>query len=472
MDLKEIITRLSVFFLPGAVLIVTILAVSLLIYKFRMGKGGVSSSGGHRKKQIITGSLLAGYLFLVFGLTNLSRGDAYTGSINLSLFSGYIDAWNAYSLIAFQLIVFNIIMFMPLGVLLPLFHSRFKKLYWTMAASFGVTLFIEIFQFTTGRGIFELDDIFHNTLGGVIGYQLYLFVYSVYKDRRITLKSFIKYLSIPIIFTVVFVSMLTYYHAKEFGNMSINPTYGTDMSNVALSTTIELSSNSVFAPVYKNKYSNNKEHGRSMAELIGKSLKLPDLSSEGRDGENVQYLYKEEGGTRYYMTYFVEDGTWFLNDDNFNYEEVLVTQSEEMEGYAETILTTLDVLPKQAELSITDDGVFRWSMERSSYPKEDIEDGQIMMSLKKDGTVGSLIYNRTENEFVREVELLSTAEAFEKIREGKFDQMIPFQKGDQLIITQYKLAYMYDSKGYYQPVYHFSGTHNGEEWAQFVTAIR
>jgi hypothetical protein len=40
------------------------------------------------------------------------------------------------------------------------------------------------------------------------------------------------------------------------------------------------------------------------------------------------------------------------------------------------------------------------------------------------------------------------------------------------VVTDCEIDYMYDSKGYFQPVYRFSGTLNGEEWSQRVTAIR
>jgi glycopeptide antibiotics resistance protein len=468
MDLKEIINRLSVFFVPGAFIIVTVLALSFVIIKLRKKKSEGKSSG--EKKKAFIGSLIVGYFFVVLGITNLSRGEAYSGSINLNLFSGYIDAWNSFSVIAFQLIVFNILMFVPLGVLLPLFSSKFKKFHWTLVASFCATSLIEIFQFGTGRGIFELDDIFHNTLGGVLGYQLYMFIHTIILNKGITFKKLSKYLAIPMLLLIAYVGMLSFYHSKEFGNMSINPTYGTDMSNVELSTTIQLNSKSAHAPVYKNKYSNDKERGRRLAELLQKKLSLPELTDEGRDGENRQFVFREESGTRYYMTYFLRDGTWSLTDDYYSQEEF--DNIKEMEAYAKETLAKIDMLPKQAELSITDTGTFRWSIQHSIYPNKDIENGLIMLDLKKDGRVGLLFYDRTENTFVREVELLSTKEAFGKIKDGEFDEFIPFQKGDRLVVTDCEIDYMYDSKGYFQPVYRFSGTLNGEEWSQRVTAIR
>ncbi|MRX73875.1 hypothetical protein GJU40_17205 [Bacillus lacus] len=187
----------------------------------------------------------------------------------------------------------------------------------------------------------------------------------------------------------------------------------------------------------------------------------------------VNFVFEEEADTKYYMTYFLRDGTWSLTDDNyFQEEEGVSDSSKEMKEDAKGILANLDLLPKQAEFLITESGTFQWIIQQSTYPSKDIENGLIMMDLKKDGSVGRLFYSNTENKFVRDVEILSTKEAYEKIKDGKFDQYNPFQQGDQLVVTDCELAYMYDSKGYYQPVYLFTGTLNGEEWSLHVTAIK
>ncbi|MRX73874.1 hypothetical protein GJU40_17200 [Bacillus lacus] len=288
MDFKEIIIRLSVYFVPAIVIAVVFLAFSLIIIKMR--KKNINPSSGGKKKALI-GSLLVAYYFIVIGITNLSRGESYYGIINLNIFSGYVEAWNSFSVISFQLIVFNILMFVPLGILLPLYSSRFMKFKWILIGSFVATLMIETFQVVTGRGIFELDDIFHNTLGGVLGYQLFMLIHTVIQKKRISFQELTKRLSIPLILLIAFVSVLSFYHSKEFGNMSINPTYGSDMGKITLSNTIQLNSKTAYVPVYKNKYSNDREHGRRMAEFLQKALTLPELTAEGRDGENRQFRF-------------------------------------------------------------------------------------------------------------------------------------------------------------------------------------
>ncbi len=71
------------------------------------------------------------------------------------------------------LIILNIIMFMPLGILLPCVFKRINSLHSAALISFLATLTIECIQiFLPGRA-FDIDDIILNTLGGAIGYSVY-----------------------------------------------------------------------------------------------------------------------------------------------------------------------------------------------------------------------------------------------------------------------------------------------------------
>ena len=49
----------------------------------------------------------------------------------------------------------------------------FKKTKMTVLAGFIVSLFIELTQYITGRGLCELDDVVHNTIGAFAGIIIY-----------------------------------------------------------------------------------------------------------------------------------------------------------------------------------------------------------------------------------------------------------------------------------------------------------
>ena len=66
----------------------------------------------------------------------------------------------------------NIILFLPIGVLLPVV-TGWKKLWNTVAVGIEFSLLIEIIQLITSRGCFDFDDVLLNSLGSAIGFGLY-----------------------------------------------------------------------------------------------------------------------------------------------------------------------------------------------------------------------------------------------------------------------------------------------------------
>ncbi|HDX9660919.1 TPA: VanZ family protein [Bacillus toyonensis] len=110
------------------------------------------------------------YLSLVYGVTqiatvwDISRYETWirVSQINLTLFD--TAGSTAYLL--------NIVLFMPLGFLLPTIWSQFRKMKNTVCAGFFFSLAIELNQLLNNR-ITDIDDLFTNTLGAIIGYVLY-----------------------------------------------------------------------------------------------------------------------------------------------------------------------------------------------------------------------------------------------------------------------------------------------------------
>jgi len=66
----------------------------------------------------------------------------------------------------------NIILFVPIGVLVPVV-TDWKKMWKTMVAGISFSLFIEIIQLITSRGCFDFDDVLLNCLGTVIGFGIF-----------------------------------------------------------------------------------------------------------------------------------------------------------------------------------------------------------------------------------------------------------------------------------------------------------
>lgn len=85
----------------------------------------------------------------------------------------------------------NIIMFLPLPFVLQLLYKSLNKKtnnkkYLTVVGilSFTFSLFIELLQIITELGTFQFSDIFYNTLGGLVGALLLIFIKTIYKNKK------------------------------------------------------------------------------------------------------------------------------------------------------------------------------------------------------------------------------------------------------------------------------------------------
>ena len=65
--------------------------------------------------------------------------------------------------------ILNVIMLLPLGIFLPLVYG--KKIDWKVGLLIGfcISFSIELMQLVLCRGMFDVDDIIHNSLGFLIG---------------------------------------------------------------------------------------------------------------------------------------------------------------------------------------------------------------------------------------------------------------------------------------------------------------
>lgn len=164
-----------------------------------------------KKAFIIT--IFISYIFLVLGATMLGRFEDTIGGINLELFSSYRKAFN-FSTFAWRDIALNIIMFIPLGFLLPLLNKLFYKPYLTLLLSFCFTLGIEITQLISKVGAFDLDDIFNNFLGSVIGYCIVMAILSATYDNKHKIRNIAIYTVPLFIIAVVFSGFFIRYNLK------------------------------------------------------------------------------------------------------------------------------------------------------------------------------------------------------------------------------------------------------------------
>lgn len=156
-----------------------IMAVLSFLYFF-----GCAFVPGLKKKltsaTVFAGLLLAFYLSQVIGITLLNRSITEEARFDLNLVEVYRIALNGNE-VFFTQIIGNILMFVPFGILVPMCFVRMRGVFRMLILSFLFSIFIELTQLYTHTGLFELVDLLNNTLGGVIGYILFILPYKVYE---------------------------------------------------------------------------------------------------------------------------------------------------------------------------------------------------------------------------------------------------------------------------------------------------
>lgn len=67
----------------------------------------------------------------------------------------------------------NVMAFVPFGSILPVIWKKTRGFFRILFLTFGFSLTIETLQLISKVGIFDVDDLVLNTLGGIIGYLIF-----------------------------------------------------------------------------------------------------------------------------------------------------------------------------------------------------------------------------------------------------------------------------------------------------------
>ncbi|MDR0434827.1 MAG: VanZ family protein [Gracilibacteraceae bacterium] len=464
MDIIGVITGLSPHVAIALVLVILAAGAALPIYSLYRQKGGALVI---RKRQFLAFFLLFGWFVAVMGLTTFSRGANYGGWFNFRLFSGYVNAWNNWSLVEAQLIVFNILMFTPLGFLLPLLSRKLRRIGPALLISLAVTLLIELFQMLSRRGIFELDDIFHNTLGSVAGCFIITAVLSCAEKGKLLYKPVMRALALPLLLALLFTGAAIVYHTQEFGNMPLIPAVPQNMQGVVVESATAFPGAASPVPIYRNSRVRNLDYMRQMAALLENSFGLRRASGVRIDGFNRLIEYRDGGGAQYYYNFSLTDGSWSLNHEGDSGRELSLRETEEQSAFFEKWLAENGLLPAGAVFTLQNGDTLRWDAPfQDGWPQADYLLGQIMLTPSATAEIpATLWYFIAQNDFVRMAPVVSPAQAYEKVLAGRFKMYNDLQPGDRIEITACELQYVYDTKGYYLPAYYFEGTLNGEPWS-------
>lgn len=113
---------------------------------------------------------LAGYICYTLYSTIFARNANTIYRYEVLPFWSYIEILDGKTKLIKENLL-NVLLFVPIGFLLSFINTKRKM--WKIALfGFGLSFCIELTQLIAKRGFCEFDDLFHNTLGCLLGYVL------------------------------------------------------------------------------------------------------------------------------------------------------------------------------------------------------------------------------------------------------------------------------------------------------------
>lgn len=125
------------------------------------------------KRPFVLWILLIEYFFIVACSTIICRGAMTFGFDRLELtpFWTYAAVMNHTPGVSIWDIVLNVVLFIPLGFLVMSLYTNMRL--WKMALiAVCCSVFIETNQYFFEKGIAQIDDVMHNTIGAMIGWGI------------------------------------------------------------------------------------------------------------------------------------------------------------------------------------------------------------------------------------------------------------------------------------------------------------
>lgn len=393
--------------------------------------------------------LLGAYLLIVCYATILRGQGSYRREYNFHLFRAWREAWNDYSVKSWSNILLNVAMFIPLGVLPPLLWKKCRNWYSTVPIGFGASLVIEFVQLALGRGICDVDDLFANTLGAVVGFFSIMAILSLCSGERYKHKPFLRYLTGTLLPLLAICSIFVSYKVKEYGNLPNAPAYRNNTRSVTWILDCQLPAVETTATVYKAQTRTPAQcdaFARELAESAGMTVDLTSYYQE------YAYYNLRPGGVLL-VSYF-DDSYKFLSGASSHNTRWTEAERAAIEKVMEAFP---GYIPSQASFSYEGDGWHAFTVHRHTDGAL-MFNGTLRVRYADTGKATAVENGLCTYSYYRDDTILSPEEAYARLKAGFFNDGGYFEYAKPQTVTVSKCVpdYQVDTKGFYQPVYVFS----------------
>lgn|GEM_PF-5754747 len=388
-----------------------------------------------KRRRLIVAWYFLTVILVAFGDRNqLGAAEAYRWKTNLFLFENLRSAIRERSAVPVIQTGLNFGMFVPGGLILcwVIGQKRCRLVYILLPL---ISLFLETVQLCTGWGLFDVDDLFWNTLGGYWGVALFQTL--VYRSRRSAAVS----AAIP----ALAASVGIVYAALPFGLLpeDVINTEHIRPKTVILEPRVILPQT---LAVYRTEKEDKEDAiGRIEAifEAVGTTV---DLNT--KDEYDTCVILR--GVIPVYYIWYDFDGTFQLQTGE---RGVPLPGEGTVE---ERVLELLDSmgyhLPEEYFLEKISAGKYRLSFDMVEH-RDSLYDGSLSYYVSHE-TLFSLAYDVREVKFCTDRESFSEQVVQERLLRGHFSPEEGLLGPVRCIeVKDSRIVYREDSKGYYRPCY-------------------
>ena len=407
--MRYILSLLPVF--PYVLLVTAVLYAAIyMLLKSRREKPD--------KLSMLAEFALVGWVVTFVYVTQImSFGNGLGDRLNLVPFEQFVVAFrygsnNAAGVWQFLL---NIIMFVPLGLLLPVVFKKFRSWRSAFLISFAFTLATELAQLITSRGT-DIDDVIANTVGGLCGFALYLIIIGLINKGA----DIAKYRSKLTCGVVLLAAVAGIFCALKFcdGSSKYGNLYYGHLIPTEVDVTVELDDEQTERAVYKYyEHITSDELKQKLQSIAG----FEGEWSESTDSEGTTYsLFDGESKAIFIFSY----GKWSIFYEYGLTDETVSTEIDE----AEALQKAWDYLKEfgvdDGDVDYAPDGNtiygdehYYFNFDSTEYDDNTRVCGNIMLELGRDGRLISINDNRVWCEYVESAQCISMADSIKIAQE-------------------------------------------------------
>ena len=440
-------------------------------------------------------TLTAVYLAALLWLFFLRRSAEVQLRPQLNPLVIFLTAWNTTGWAGWRHIALNAAAFAPLGVLLPLNFKKLRRWYLTGITALGSSFVIGVFRQFLGRGRFDSADLIVHTLAALLGFSLFACADALSQTPQ-TLKRRGKPLLYPAALGIAVGTLALVYLFQPLGNLANAPAGRFDMDSVELQLGCTLSEDSMSAPIYSADDPDTQEgFALRFMECVGADPALTEVMHYDNDS------YSNFSSSTWYVERYHESYQQLICypiSGNYSYECRYQDGSSWYGGWSrgqvEDMLAELGVTTEPLADYAYDNGTytFWWGVDYDGSSDPDAvvtswlstaagtalaQESRVMGFLScqfdAEGRLLKLDSRSRSLQYSSDAELISPSDAFSQLEQGSFTVLSPLGVEisddleaiglERITIAAVELRYLLDSKGFYQPVYVFSGTWQAPE---------